>query len=149
MMGLMRTKQVKLNLSTADITVILQKYQALPPHPLAFPFRESYSILLIALLHDSKITVLRHSSKRLLKCHFNDALKRNIVFLKTVLSRKLLATRTFPSCHDRPPWAVSSVCYIKNYITCKTCFTLQLNSLKGWCIMYFTSACLFLISVLL
>lgn len=149
-MGLMRTKQVKLNLSTADITVILKKYQAQPQHPLTFPFRESYSILLIALLHDSKIKVLRQSSKRLLKCHFNDALKRNIVFLKTVLSRKLLATHTtFPSCHDRPPWAVSSVCYIKNYITSKTRFTLHLNSLKGWFIMYFTFACLFLISVLL
>lgn len=90
MMGLMRTKQVKLNLSTSDITVIIQKYQALPQHPLCIPSRESYGILLIALLHASKITVLRRSSKRLLKPHFNDALKRKIVFFKNSTIQKTL-----------------------------------------------------------
>lgn len=80
MMGLMRTKQVKLNLSTAGITVTIQKYQAMPQHLLSFHSGVSYGILLIALLHVSKITVLRHLSKRLLKSHFNDALKRNKVF---------------------------------------------------------------------
>ena len=68
-------------------------------------------------------------------------------FLKTVLSRKLLAMHTaFPSCHDRPPWVVNTVCYIKNYIISKTCVTLHLNSLKSICVMHFALVCLFLIS---
>lgn len=48
MMDLMRTKQVKLHLSTADITVIIQFFRL---------SRELYIILHIALLHVNKITV--------------------------------------------------------------------------------------------
>jgi len=106
MKDLKRPKQVKLNLSTSDITVIKNTKFCCSTHSL-FPLE---SLLPLALLHASKIMVLRHSSKRLLKPHFrsfkimvlrhsskrllkphfNDALKRNTVFFKNCTIQKTL-----------------------------------------------------------